>query len=221
MLPGPFYIYKCPNCGNLLQKGSILSGNTFYSILYSDGKRIGSMLPEFPEITKCNKCDNIFWLSKSVEIGTYELGGKKNSKKWENADWLVSLGIDDYFKALDSGIAKNKQEELYIRQRIWYLYNDRVRDGQDQFVDEKDEIRWRENCFELISLLDQSDLNQKIIVAEIYRNLGDFENCIKIIQSIDNDDFNWIKDKLINECNRKNKHVIVLYNRRLRLFGKL
>jgi hypothetical protein len=208
MLPGPFYVYKCPKCGNLLTRGGILSGNTFYSILYSDGKRIAPMLPEFPKITKCKKCNNIFWLSKSKEIGTYEWG--KIPENLLHANRIEFLGIDDYFKALDSGIAENKQEELYIRQRIWHLYNDRVRDGKNQFIDEKDEIRWRKNCFELISLLDQSDLNQKIIVAEIYRNLGDFENCIKIIQSIDNDDFNWIKDKLIYECNRKNKHVIQL-----------
>ncbi len=209
MLPGPNYIYKCPNCGNLISKGSLMSGNTISAKLYSDGKRIAPMLPEFPNITKCKKCDNIFWLSKLKEIGTYEWGDNKNSN-WQNADCAEFLGIDDYFKALDSGIAENKQEELFIRQRIWYLYNDRARDGKNQFIDEKDEIKWRENCFELILLLDQSDLNQKIMTAEIHRNLGNFENCISIIHSVDNDDLNWLKEKFINECNRKNKCVIEL-----------
>ena len=48
------------------------------------------------------------------------------------------------------------------------------------------------------------------MIAEIYRNLGDFEKCINIIQSIDNDEFNWIKEKIINECKRNNKCVIEL-----------
>ena len=72
MIPGPEYIYKCPNCGNLLSRGSLMSGNTFGAKLFSDGKRITPMLPEFPNLTKCKKCNRFIWVNKLQEVGTYE-----------------------------------------------------------------------------------------------------------------------------------------------------
>jgi len=209
MLPGPNYVYKCPNCGNLLTKGSLMSGNTFGAKIFSDGKRIAPMLPEFPNLTKCKKCDTIFWLSKLKEIGTYEWGDNENSQ-WQKADNAEFLEIEDYYNAIIKGVAENKGEELIIRQRIWWAYNDKIREGQEIFNDESDELRWIENVQKLKTLLDQSDINQKIMIAEINRNLGDFETCINLIQSIDNDELNWLKEKFLNECNKKNKWVIEL-----------
>lgn len=209
MLPGPNYLYKCPTCSNLLKKGSIISGNTFGAKIFSDGKRIAPMLPEFPNLTKCKKCDTIFWLSKLKEIGTYEWGENENLE-WENADNAEFLEIDDYYNAISNGIAENLQEELHIRQRIWWAYNDKIREGQEIFNDESDELSWIENVKKLKTFLDQSDINQKIMIAEINRNLGDFENSISVIQSIDNDDLNWLKEKILYECKRKNRWVIEL-----------
>jgi len=209
MLPGPNYVYKCPNCGNLLTKGSLMSGNTFGEKIFSDGKRIAPKLPEFPDLTKCKKCDTIFWLSKLKGIGTYEWGDNVNSQ-WQKADNAEFLEIEDYYNAINKGIDKNKDEELFIRQRIWWSYNDRIREGQEIFNDESDELRWIENVQKLKTLFDQSDINQKIMVAEINRNLGDFETCMNVIQSIDNAELNWLKEKFLNECNKKNKWVIEL-----------
>ena len=209
MLPGPNYVYSCPNCGNLLAQGSLLSGNTFGEKVYSDGKRIAPMLPDFPDLTKCKKCDAIFWLSKLNEIGTYDWGDPNNSD-WQNADEAQFLEIDDYFKAINTGIAEDKEEELIIRQEIWWAYNDKIRKGKKIFSDEKDELLWKENVEELVKLFDPSDINQRIMIAEINRNLGDFENCIRIIQSIENAELNWLKEKFVVECEQKNKWVIEL-----------
>ena len=209
MIPGPNYVYKCPNCGNLLTNGSLMSGNTFGAKHYSDGKRIAPMLPEFPNLTKCKKCNTIFWLHKLKEIGAYEWGDVNNSE-WQNADTAEFLGIEDYFIALNNGIAADKEAELFIRRHIWWAYNDRIRKGQEPFYDKNDEIRWTENLNQLKVLLNQSDINQRIMLAEINRNLGDFENCMNIIQVVDGDELDWQKEKFLTECNRKNKWVIKL-----------
>jgi hypothetical protein len=209
MLPGPNYVYKCPKCNNLLTKGSLMSGNTFGAEIFSDGKRIAPMLPEFPNLTKCKKCDTILWLSKLKEIGIYKWGDKDNSN-WENANNAEFLSIEDYNRALDSGLAETKQEKIFIRQRIWWAYNDRKRNGNNQFIDENDEVKWKENCEKLISLLDYSNLNQRIMIAEIKRNLGDFKDCMEIIKGIDNDELNWLKNKVTRECELKNRWVIKL-----------
>ena len=62
MIPGPPELFKCPSCDEILCRGSIMSGNTIGSRLFSDGKTISPMLPDFPQISECLGCDEIFWL---------------------------------------------------------------------------------------------------------------------------------------------------------------
>lgn len=209
MIPGPNYIYKCPNCGNLMARGSMVSGNTFGSKIFSDGRRIAPMLPEFPNLTKCKKCDTIFWLSKIKEIGTVGWGDHENPE-WQYVDNVEFLKIDDYFTAIDTGIAESKEEELIIRRKIWWAYNDRKRNDHTMFVDVNDILKWEANIIELINLFDQNDIDQRIVVAELNRNLGDFEKCKSLMESIDDEDLNWLKEKFITECEKKNRNVIEL-----------
>jgi hypothetical protein len=209
MIPGPKIVYKCPNCGNLLKNSSLMSGNTFGTIIFSDGKRVAPMLPKFPNLTKCKKCNTFLWLSKLGKIGSYR---KRDETKpeWENADNVEFLEINDYFDMLKLGVFDNKSEENKIRREIWWAYNDRRRDGKEMFVDENDKLKWQENCLKLIDLLDFSDMNQRIMIAEINRNLGNFEKAIEIISSVKNNKFDWLKEKLLAACKEKNMQVIVL-----------
>jgi hypothetical protein len=198
---------------------SLLSGNTFGAKQFSDGKQVARMLPEFPNLTKCKKCNTIFWLNKLKEIGSYRWG--EENSKWAKADSAEFLTIEEYFIAITKGVAENKGEELFIRQHLWWVYNDRIRNGQKIFNDKNDEMRWKKNLIELLNLLNRQNIfrrilnlpnksavNDKIMKAEIYRNLGDFENCIRIIQSIDNQGMNWLKVQFVKECERKNRWVI-------------
>ncbi|GHV09735.1 hypothetical protein FACS1894162_0980 [Bacteroidia bacterium] len=197
MLPGPDYIYRCPNCGNLLKRGSLLSGNTFGAILYSDGKRIAPMLPDFPKLTKCKKCDSIFWLNNLQEIGEYrrQMKDEDINLEWKNADKVEFLGIKDLFAALK--IAENKDEEKTIRIWIWWAFNDRARNkNQEIFMEETDKDLWKENCEILLNLLNSDNLNEKIQRAELFRHLGKFENCIEELNRIEEKDMNWIIDPM-------------------------
>ncbi len=167
------------------------------------------MLPEFPDLTRCKTCQTILWLSKLTELGTYDYDAEINTE-WQNAPSADFLGIDGYFEVLEKGVAENKEDELYVRQSIWWAYNDRVRSQQNCFKDEHDELRWKENLVQFLNLLDASDLNQKIMMAEVNRNLGEFEKCIGLVESIDNSNLDWLKEKLVNECKRENRWVVKL-----------
>jgi hypothetical protein len=208
MLPGPSYIYACTNCGNLIKKGSLMSGNTFNSKLYSDGKRVSPMLPEFPDLTKCANCKTILWLSRQEEIGKMRMGDVGN-QNWVNADNAQFLSIDDYFVALDTN-AQNSRDVAIIRKKIWWAYNDRVRDEKKLVDNALDENRWRVNCIELSNLLDPAELNQQVMLAELKRNLGDFKGCIDIIEQIQGEEFDWLKDKFVAACEEQNTLVFRL-----------
>jgi hypothetical protein len=55
----------------------------------------------------------------------------------------------------------------------------------------------------LLELFDQTDENQKVMIAELYRNLGQFEQCMALIDTLPAD-FDWLKDKFTEQCDRKN-----------------
>lgn len=209
MLLGPKYVYKCPGCGKYIQKNSLLSGNNIGAALFSDGKSDAPMLPEFPNITKCKDCNTILWLNKSNEVGTSDSEGRK-PRKWQDAKQADFLTIDEYFEAIEKGLASNKDDELFIRQRIWWSFNDRIRNGINIFESDNDELRWKDNLHKLLDLLDISDMNHKILSAEIYRSLGDFDKCINIIESIDKEQYGWLITKFVNECRTKNRWVVLL-----------
>jgi hypothetical protein len=208
--PGPDYIYECPKCSNLLKKGSNNSGNTFGSTLYSDGKMIAPMLPEFPNLTKCKKCDTILWLSTMKEVGTCDAWDEKCKKEWKNADRAEFLDVTDLFRFLEMDIVKNdKEKEKIVRQRIWWTFNDRLRNNKEIFVQENDEVLWEQNCRRLVELFDTTDVNQKIMTAELHRNLGGFESCMELINSLDSN-FDWLIEKFKTECKNGNKLLMKL-----------
>ncbi len=207
MLPAPNIKYKCPSCGNLIYRGGLISGNTFGAKIYSDGKTIAPMLPEFPKITKCKSCNHIFWIDKAEEMGTYRETFESILNPMDRAEFLE---IDDYFKALENNMAETDSEESYIRQHIWWSYNDRVREGRELFAGDRDETLWAENLKRLLHLLEVSDSKYKTLIAEIYRNLGDFEKSIAILEAIEASHLDWIRERLIEECRQQNKLVVQL-----------
>jgi hypothetical protein len=209
MLPGPDYIIQCPLCNNKLIKRSLLSGNTIGEKLFSDGKRITPMLTEFPSLTKCDACNNIFWVHKAKEIEVFDYGCAvcEDGKK---PDFVRFLDVKEYFDALSFQVFKTKAEELYIRRKIWWSFNDRGRIGEDLFKNNAEQELWHENHIHLIAVLNPEDVNQKIMIAELNRNLGFFEKCIDMINSIPDTDMDWLKAKFLKECELKNMKVFQL-----------
>ncbi len=209
-MPGPDIIYKCPKCGSFLKNKSLMSGNTIGACHYSDGKVIAMMMPEYPYITICEKCNAIFWLEEECEVGTCNAWDESDIQ-YANVSYANFLSIEEYFKALQiDGIIRKKKDEFYIRQRIWWKFNDRIRfKGKDkqQFINDDDRISWKSNLERILEILDKKDINHLIMSAEIYRNFGDFEKCISIIRSIAEPGFENIKDAFVKACNDRNTKV--------------
>ena len=208
-MPGPDLVYKCPHCGDFLITGSLLSGNTFGSILYSDGKQYAPMLPTFPDLTVCRNCDRFLRLSDSEEVASLDFV-EINETKWATAQRADFLSIADCSRALDSGYPKDREEEIEIRRLMWWTYNDRVRDGKELFTNQEDESRWKENLLQFLKILDPSDTEQLIMMAEIYRNLGEFDRSVSTINKLQNEELYFIRDILLIECKKRNSSVVEL-----------
>lgn len=67
---------ECPNCGKWYSNGELLSYSNFGgSECWSDGKCINYDLSEysFMPFSKCNECNNFFWIETCRKIYPYEL----------------------------------------------------------------------------------------------------------------------------------------------------
>ena len=202
MMPGSDEYFKCSNCDQVYSRGSLMSGNTFGAKLFSDGKNIAPMLPEFPRIVKCKKCNTFFWLIEENEVTL--------SKKNKNIEEAVFLTIYEIQEAIDLNISKNNKELEYLRIRLWWALNDKIRENDNIGFDKNEKILYESNCKILIELLDKNNLNEKIMIAELFRNIGNYNECKKIMKTIKNKDYNWIKDIFENECQKNNSKVILL-----------
>jgi len=185
---------------------SLMSGNTYGAIFFSDGKRWASMMPEFTLITKCKKCHFIFWLNELNQKGSYDFNDP-NYESFEHIDDAEFLEISDYVMALNNLDTIDTNHEAYIRRQIWWGYNDRHRRNEIFFLDDNDKNVYYHNCNRLIELLDNTDENHIIMIAELYRNTEQYDKSLKLLNSLKNPDFNWVVAPIHKECLAKNPFV--------------
>ena len=205
MLSGPTIIISCPLCGRYAKKATIISGNTFGAQLWSDCKRIAPMMPDFPKLTVCKKCDQFFWVKDAKEVETVT---DRNDlrEKWDDLNYVEFPTFYQYYKALEL-----IPDELFIRVNIWRSFNDFFRDKKEDQITPEIEQMNTENLSALLKILNDSDNNELLMKVEILRNLGEFEASRELLNRMNDPNLSWVKDKLLTENNSKNKKVIQLY----------
>ncbi|MBN2892529.1 MAG: hypothetical protein JXL97_11730 [Bacteroidales bacterium] len=210
MLPGSTYIYECPNCQNKIANGSLMSGNTFGAIHYSDGFMHAPMLPEFTAITKCKKCDTIFWLKNNSEITELKPFADTNSN-FDDVQNAEFLNIEEYNLALEQKIYSSTEEEMYLRQHLLWSINSTERGKNKIIPNFKYKKIKQKNTEKLLEILDLNIPEQRILVAELHRNSGNFEKCMEVLDNLEG--FEKIKNQFKIECEKKNTKVFQLTNK--------
>ena len=181
--PGPTLIKKCKSCEGLMKQRTIASGNTFGARYWTDGKVDASMLPLTPSAVRCPHCHSLLWISSLEEVG--EIPGSRGfgeprpeyDRSFDSHPFIENLETDDYLMALSKG-ELSKDQEIYLRTIYWRLMNDPRRGNHISIALSVEE---QENLRNLLSLVDQMDESSRLIRAEIYRELGEFEDCEKAL----------------------------------------
>ena len=78
-----------------------------------------------------------------------------------------------------AGPALSKDKEIYLRIRVWWFANDVwlwLPNPKPAFS--KEQVR---NLKALSTLLDESNQDQRIFKAEIARELGNFDECLRLL----------------------------------------
>lgn len=177
----PQIAYKCPNCGNPYIASQYMSYNTFGATFYTDGTCCAPMKPKLDWVTRCPKCGEFFakeFLTEIKPIPTTYIVRKD----------LARCGrVDDCFDVNDAWInglyfppatPQDKIAKIHLQLRIsrWRYDNH----------NEPRITGYKENCLEILKELNPTDDQSRLIVAEINRNIGDFDASIKMLGNIDN-----------------------------------
>ncbi|NTU72720.1 hypothetical protein HGB07_00915 [Candidatus Roizmanbacteria bacterium] len=191
MLPGPTIYRECPSCNKPFTEHSLTSGNTFGAVYWSDGKMDAEMLPEFPAIVKCPDCNNIFWISDATVIGMYDwFRGEdyEEPEEWKKAKSVIDLKIEDYITAIEEKVfSGDDNREEYLRIHLWWLINDLIRyENRQPGLFKQHNDMFRANLKHLDKLLRCKDDDEKLMKAEIARELGEFDLCVNRLEDVSN-----------------------------------
>jgi hypothetical protein len=189
MEPGPDQIVACPHCKGLAKYMTLLSGNSLGARIWTDGKQVAPMSPRPPAVVKCRHCAEYYWLAEAEEIGTVAGWGRKGqpvNPAWAAAQEVEEPTEEEYYQALAKGLATGTRQETNLRVLAWWRRNDAFRDApQGQAGDIGNTPGpWRTNLEALAPLLDEGDENDRLMKAEVLRELGEFESATQALSRV-------------------------------------
>jgi hypothetical protein len=165
-------VRACPHCRAHAVVEVTVSGNTIGAAYYTDGKREAPMLPDHPLLAKCPFCGTLIWVDEAEEVasGFEAAKGKPKVLRPSEEELLASL----------NGPALERDKEAYVRQRAWWAGNDVRRQSPDSPTGfSTAQVR---NLEAFSDMLDERDEGQRILKAEIARELGRFEACLRLLE---------------------------------------
>jgi hypothetical protein len=163
-------VRECPHCKAHVQEETV-SGNTIGATYWTDGKREAKMLPDHPWLAKCPACQGLFWVDEAFEmdIGFDAAKGKQQ---------VLALSEKELLRFL-AGPALPRDKELYVRVSAWRRANDAWRRNPNATpAFSKDQ---EQNLKALSDMLDEKEPNQRMLKAEIARELGEFDECLGLL----------------------------------------
>jgi len=196
MMPGLTLIKKCSACRQLIEEETLISGNTFGAVFWTDGECCADMLPDEPELVKCPFCKALVWLEELEEAGDKVIHHLEGFTPAKNPDIDLNItrpfkmpNVNDYFRLL-KGKIENDKREAYLRLRAWRAGNNRRRrseHGPKKFRNRNgkplEPLSYNEikNMKELICILDEQNDEERITKAELFRELGFFTQCLNYL----------------------------------------
>ena len=176
-------IILCPECGAKFSKMNVASGNTFGAIFWSDGSFLAPHLPQIPWFAKCSQCRTIFNVNNAEVFHDGEFPESMGAVDVDALPEVSPLSFDCIIRALSENVIKTREEEIYLRTKLWQNMNYHPMRGE-MAVEHANSPEYRQNASILLNLLDDEDENNRLTKAELYRNLGEFDQCAAILKTI-------------------------------------
>jgi len=115
--------HACPHCGRTNMIDATVSGNTYASDLWTDGKIHGGMAPDFDPPWCCAWCDRSFRQTAAVRLSSLPA-------EPEDARTASPATAEDLESELEHAAELPPGEEKYLRIRLWWMDNDLLRERE-------------------------------------------------------------------------------------------
>ena len=215
MLPARLVILLCPSCGGGIVFPTSVSWNTFGLEYWSDGKNVTPLSREPRPLTRCSLCSSCFWVADARCEGTLDdddelpleepaflrkvkglrgalpRGGDHREPPPRRPRSRTGLGSGedpseaDYLQLLLQ--ERPPMEERYLRFKIWWDTNDKYR-GRDWCDDPVVFSSEQElNLRKLYRILEDDRPTDRLLKAEIHRELGEFDAALRICDRLEVD----------------------------------
>lgn len=190
-------ILKCPHCGALAKLIANIVEQTDDSV-WTDGK----LEHQCPSLTRCKSCKHFYWISEADEVGVFigylaDINPDQFPKEWNDAQVIEELNEKDLLDAVKdpdvikgtNGLVRKIKSfifkkadnvyELNLRVLAWWAGNDQVRGKRAEKFERTPQAR--NNLKKLFALLDSNDPNQRLMKAEVARELGKFKESLRLL----------------------------------------
>ena len=195
MTPGPTMVLQCPDSAAVVFRSTLRSGNTLGGIRWSDGEASYPMLPTSPELTRCSEAGRFFWVEDAHVLGKVGfMGDKPYPETWNTATEIRFLTEEEYLDALAAGAASTPERELRLRIMAWRAGNDCSRGHPGALAPIASKTvapcrtptfpagsRARQNLETLARTFHPKDDNERILQAEMLRELGRFAEASELL----------------------------------------
>lgn len=218
-------IKQCPKCDCKFQFWVTASHNTIDAKFYTDGFIVGPMYDAGSDLLSCPECKRYFW-HKDVPTKLSMI----DSKFWSDPERRslphgIHVGGTDYDDLLDQSFWKTEDQEKYLRIRAWWSFNSAYRSytlkmpllcpelPESSGKVEKEfrlSSKQEDNLNKLLNLLNPDNQNDSIMRAEIYRQLGQFDECLDQLNREYDDNLVTAVNTIKNLATSKIKKVEVI-----------
>ena len=198
---------KAPGCTKPIKFSTIGSGNTFGATFWTDGKCEAPMLPDKHWLRKSPSEGVLFWSDECEEIGEIDFFSHEAEKpEWKDLEFAEEPSVADYLVAISDGTASTVEKMRYIRMRLWWRGNDRIRRKKSAQLPKKHIL----NLSEFASILSDEDENQRFMKAEVLRELSRFDEALRILEGDFSDNYQHAVDRIRSLASSQDCHVAKL-----------
>jgi hypothetical protein len=221
MKPGPDRIVACPSCEGLAKYRTLLSGNTFGARVWTDGRQRAPMLPQPPKVVRCSHCSSLYWLSEARNVGQVEPTRGAllaASPEWRSAVYVQEPEELDYYQGIRANLARNPDQERTLRILAWWRSNDAFRHANRLIppgrvaatTARRNLSEWDENLRALLFLLDESNENDLVMKAEVYRELRMWHEAEAVLSRVRSADLSAVVSQIRALCESQDAMVRVV-----------
>ena len=212
---GPNQIVACSHCGALAHYRTLVSGNTIGAVVWTDGRQCAVMMKTPPAVVKCHACATCYWLADAREIGTVARDFRAKGpvpEAWSKAPEVKEPSADDYFLAIEAGLAKEMEQEKRLRVLAWWRANDASRDWTPdaERAPAASPGGFRRNLRRLVELLTDDTDDERVMKAEVRRELGQFKAAEAALGEVASRDLDWVVERIRTLCKARNTTVAKL-----------